>query len=79
MLGLIRLARRDDVEIEVAGMDKFDIPDFSEELANAQGLQALGVRSSRFDKEVQKRIALKYLESASQETKNEVVREIEAQ
>ena len=60
-------------------MDKFDIPDFSEELANAQGLQALGLRSSRFEKEVQKRIALKYLESASQETKNEVVREIEAQ
>ena len=79
VLGLIRLARRDDVEIEVAGMDKFDIPDFTEELANAQGLQALGLRSSRFEKEVQKRIALKYLESASQETKNEVVREIEAQ
>lgn len=79
VLGLIRLARRDDVEIEVAGMDKFDIPDFSEQLADAQGLQALGIRSSRFEKEVQKRIALKYLESASQETKNEVVREIEAQ
>ena len=79
VLGLIRLARRDDVEINVGGMDKFDIPDFSEELANAQGLQALGLRSSRFQKEVHKRIALQYLESASQETKNEVTREIEAQ
>ena len=78
VLDLIRLARRDEVEIEVAGMDKFDIPDFSEELANAQGIQALGLRSPRFEKEVQKRIALKYLESASQETKNEVAREIEA-
>ncbi len=27
VLDLIRLARRDEVEIEVAGMDKFDIPD----------------------------------------------------
>lgn len=79
VLNLIRLARRDDVEIGVAGMDKFDMPDFSEELANAEGLQALGVRSSRFQKEVHKRIALQYLESASQETKNEVAREIEAQ
>ena len=78
VLDLIRLARRDEVEIEVAGMDKFDIPDFSEELANAQGIQAPGLRSPRFEKEVQKRIALKYLESASQETKNEVAREIEA-
>ncbi len=79
VLGLIRLARRDDVEIEVTGMDQFDVPEFSDELAHAEGLRRLAIGSARLDKEVQKRVALKYLDGATQETKNEVVREIEGQ
>lgn len=78
-LTLISLARRDDVEIEISGMDQFDVPELAEELDSAQALRSLGIRSPRFEKEVQKRIALRYLEGASQETKNEVVREIEMQ
>ncbi len=77
VLELVRRARRDDVEISIAGMDQFDDPDFGEELANAVGLQGLGIRSERLDREVKRRVAMKYLEGASQEIKNEVAREIE--
>ena len=74
---LVRRARHDEVTIEVSGMDEFDMPDFSEELNNATGLRELGIPSRRFETEVQKRVAMKYLEGAAQETKNEVLREIE--
>jgi hypothetical protein len=77
VLELVRQARRDDVEIAIAGMDQFDDPDFGEELANAVGLQQLGIRSERLEREIKKRVAMKYLEGASQETRNEVTREIE--
>jgi hypothetical protein len=77
VLELVRRARRDDVEISIAGMDQFADPDFGEELANAVGLQGLGIRSGRLEREVKKRVAMKYLEGASQEIKNEVAREIE--
>jgi hypothetical protein len=76
---LVRRARRDDAEIAITGMDQFNDPDFSEELANAAGLQELGIRSARLDREIRKRVAMKYLEGASQETKNEVAREIDGQ
>jgi hypothetical protein len=58
-------------------MDQFEDPDFGEELAKAVGLQGLGIRSERLEREVKKRVAMKYLEGASQEIKNEVAREIE--
>ena len=78
VLQLTAQARKDPVEIEITGMDQFEEPDFGEELKNARGLQEIGIGSSRFEKEVRKRVALKYLENASQETKNEILREIEA-
>jgi hypothetical protein len=77
VLELVRLARRDEVEISIGGMDQFDDPDFGEEVANALGMQQLGIRSERLEREIKKRVAMKYLEGASQETKNEVAREIE--
>jgi hypothetical protein len=76
---LVRAARQDDVEFEIAGMDEFDMPDFSDEINDAMGLRQLGIKSPRFERELQKRVALKYLEGATQETRNEVVREIEQQ
>ena len=78
VLQLTAQARKDPVEIEITGMDQFEEPDFGEELKNARGLQEIGIGSSRFEKEVRKRVALKYLENTSQETKNEILREIEA-
>ena len=40
---------------------------------------SIGAGSARLEKEIQKRVALKYLDGATQDTKNEVVREIEGQ
>jgi hypothetical protein len=74
---MVRDARQDDIEFEISGMDQFDMPDFAEELKHAAELRQLGIASPRFEKELQKRVALKYLDGASQETKNEVIREIE--
>ena len=78
IIGIVALARRDDVRTEITGMDQFDVPDFAQELDNALRLQQAGIPSRRFETEVQKRVALQYLDGASQETKREVIREIEA-
>ena len=70
-------ARQDGVSIEVSGMDEFDINDLGTELNDAQKLLALGVESDTLKKEIFKRLALKYLSDASQNTKNRVIAEIE--
>ncbi len=76
-LRLIAAARQDAVEIEVNGLDQFDVTDYSEELDQARRLRLLEIGSGTFTREMQKRLALKYLEDASQEVKNRVVGEIE--
>jgi hypothetical protein len=78
VLETVREARRDEVEIEITGMDYFDDLDFGAELENALKLQQLGIRSPSFRSEIEKRVALRYLEGTSQETKGRVVEEIEA-
>lgn len=78
ILQLIRDARSDEIAIDVSGLDQFDGPDLADELANAGAIQNLGVPSERLSKELRKRVALKYLEGASQEIQNEVVAEIES-
>ena len=79
IIDTVALARRDEVRTEVTGMDQFDVPDFAQELDNALRLQQVGIKSQRFGTELHKRVALQYLDGASQETKREVIREIEAQ
>lgn len=76
-LELVAKARKDEVKFEITGMDQFGSSDFSDELASAIGLREAGIHSPRLGKEIQKRVALKYLEGATQETKNAVVEEIE--
>ena len=76
-LRLIAAARQDEVTVEVGGLDQFDVEDFSAELDNAQRLRGLEIGSGTFAREMQKRLALKYLEDSSQEVKNRVVGEIE--
>jgi hypothetical protein len=78
ILQLIRDARSDEIAIDVSGLDQFDGPDLADELANAGAIQNLGVPSERLSKELRKRVALKYLEGASQEIQNVVVAEIES-
>ncbi len=76
-LRLIAAARQDEVSIEVTGLDQFDVKDFTEELSNAQTLSLLVTGSNTFAREMQKRLALKYLEDANQEVKNKVAGEID--
>ena len=77
LLGLIAAARKDDVAVQVSGLDQFDIKDFTEELANAQTLSTLVTGSSTFTKEMQKRLALRYLEDINQDVKDRVAAEVD--
>ncbi len=74
----IREARLDDVDIDVTGLDEFDIADFGTELADGKELLALGLISPTLKKEVFKKLAMKYLCDAKQELKDKIVAEIEA-
>jgi hypothetical protein len=79
VLRSIAMARQDAVTVDVAGLDEFDIGDFSTDLDDAKKLLALGIGSETLKKQVFKRLALKYLSDARQEIKNQVADEIEGQ
>src|SRR5271157_523096 len=78
VLWAIAAARQDAVEIDVSGLDEFDIDEFASELDDAKKLLDLGIGSETLTKEVFKRLAFKYLSDARQEVKNTVAEEIEA-
>lgn len=72
-------ARQDDVAVSITGLDEVDISDFTSELANAASLLSLGIQSPTLKREICQRLALKYLNDARQETKDQIAREIQAQ
>ena len=78
VLRAIAEARRDELSIDVSGMDEFDIGDFSSELDDARKLLDLGIASETLKKQVFKKLAFKYLCDARQEIKNRVADEIDA-
>lgn len=78
VLWAIGAARQDGVEIDIAGLDEFDISEFASELDDAKKLLDLEMGSETLKKEVYKRLALKYLSDARQEVKNAVLEEIES-
>ncbi len=77
ILKAINAAREDELAIGVTGLDEFDISDFAVEVDDAQKLLALGAESATLRKEVQKKLALKYLADARQDVKDRIVAEIE--
>jgi hypothetical protein len=77
VLRAIGAAREDGLEINVTGLDEFDIGDFSTELADAERLVDLQVDSPTLKKEIFKKLALKYLCDARQDVKDRIVGEIE--
>jgi hypothetical protein len=77
VLKAINAAREDGLDIGVSGMDEFDIADFSGELADAKNLLGLGIGSPTLQKEISKRLALKYLADAPQDLKDKIAAEIE--
>ena len=78
MIDAIAIARQDGINIDVAGLDEFDIGDLSAELSDAKGLLELGIQSETLKKQLFKNIALKYFGDSRQEIKNRISAEIEA-
>jgi hypothetical protein len=78
VLNGISEARQDDLAIDAVGLDEFDITDFSTEASDAQSLLAMGIQSPTLKKQIQKRVAMKYLCDARQDIKNKIAEEIEA-
>jgi hypothetical protein len=78
VLGAIVAARQDDLGVDVVGLDEFDITDFSTEANDAKSLLALGIQSPTLTKQIQKRVAMKYLCDSRQEIKNRIAEEIDA-
>lgn len=78
LLNAIACARKDKISIDVTGMDEFDITDFSTEVADAQSLLNMKIASPTLNRQIHKRVALKYLADARQEIKNRITDEIDA-
>lgn len=78
VLGAISEARQDGLTIDASGMDEFDITDFSTEVGDAKSLLGLKIESPTLQRQIHKRVALKYLADARQEIKNQIVEEIDA-
>ena len=78
ILNGVATARRDELTVDVVGLDSFDITDFSTEANDAKSLLNLGIDSPTLKKQVQKRVALKYLCDARQEIKDRIAAEIDA-
>ncbi len=77
VLRAIEAVREDKLAIDVAGLDEFDIGDFSSELADAERLIGLGVGSKTLRGQVFKKLAFKYLCDMRQEVKDQISREID--
>ena len=79
VLEAIITARQDDIRVTITGLDELDISNFANELEQATNLLALGIPSETFKKQVFERLALKYLSDVRQDTKDQIVKEIESQ
>ncbi len=77
VLRAIAAARQDEIQIDVSGLDEFDIGDFSNELDDAAKLLGLGIGSETLKRQVFKKVALKYLCDVRQEIKTQVAEEID--
>jgi hypothetical protein len=77
-LRAIESVREDELDIDVSGLDDFDIGDFGSELADAGQLIGLGIRSNTLRKQIFKKLAFKYLCDVRQETKDKIAQEIDA-
>jgi len=78
VLNTLAEAREDRLEVDVAGLDEFDIGEFSGELEDAERLLRLGIQSKTLARQVHKKLALKYLCDANQQTKDQIAREIDS-
>jgi hypothetical protein len=73
----VEQAREDGLGITVAGMDEFDIGDFSAEVEDARKLLDLNVGSPTLRRQIYKKLAFKYLCDERQDMKDAIAREID--
>jgi 2'-5' RNA ligase len=71
-------ARQDGIEVDVTGMDEFDIQSFSADVQDAASVLALQIPSETVRKQLYKRVAFKYLSDARQGIKTQIADEIDA-
>lgn len=75
-LRVIVLARQDDLSLDVKGLDRFDIRDLSVELDDAARLNQLVTHSPTFKRELETRLALRFLDDSEQALKRRIAEEI---
>jgi hypothetical protein len=73
----VQAARCDELQVDVSGLDDFDIRDFSTDLQDAERLLSLGIESPTLKRQVLKRLAYKYLCDVRQEVKDRIATEID--
>jgi hypothetical protein len=78
VLRAIGAAREDGLEIDVSGMDEFDVGDFATELSDAERLLGLGISSPTLQRQIFRKLAFKYLCDVRQEVKEQIGKEIDA-
>ncbi|MDX1980364.1 MAG: hypothetical protein SFV51_08850 [Bryobacteraceae bacterium] len=78
ILRTIRAVREDEIEIDVSGMDDFDIGELSGDIADAERLFSLGVQSPTLKTQIFKKLASKYLCDVRQDIKDRINQEIDS-
>lgn len=79
LLRAIAGARKDDLLINVSGMDDFDIAEFTSDLEDAERLLGMGMASPTLRAHIYKRLASKYLCDVRQEIKDRIHSEIDSE
>jgi hypothetical protein len=77
VLRAVIAARQDGLAVDVKGLDRFDIRDLSVELQDAVQLRQLVTHSPTFARELETRLALRYLDDSEQALKSQIAREIQ--
>jgi hypothetical protein len=77
LLKAIECVREDGLQVNVSGLDEFDIGDFASEVDDAAKLLAMNIESRTLAKQIYKKLAFKYLCDERQEVKDTIAREID--
>lgn len=77
VLKAIEAVREDGLQVNVSGLDEFDIGDFTSEVDDASKLLAMNIESRTLAKQVYKKLAFKYLCDERQDIKDTIAREID--
>jgi hypothetical protein len=77
VLKAIENVREDGLQVNVSGLDEFDIGDFASEVDDASKLMGMDIDSPTLAKQVYKKLAFKYLCDERQDIKDTIAREID--